>query len=639
MSTPLPRDISDGMAQQWSSAEISSVLERILPRVATPAQYIGREWNAVLKDPRLVDVQVALAFPDTYALGMSHLGLHILYGILNARTDCLAERVFAPWVDMEREMRQMGLPLFTLESRRPVREFDVLGFSLQYEMSYTNILTMLDLAGIPLRAMERSSDDPLVVGGGPCALSPEPVAEFFDLFVLGDGEGKIEELVEALKRTKEVTDRRARLVQLVREVSCLYAPSLYEVRYASDGTIEKIYPRFDGVPMPVKRHWVRNLDDAFVPERPVVPLVEVTHDRITLEVMRGCTHGCRFCEAGTTKRPARHRSVKRLVEAARRTYASTGYSEISLSSLSTADYPHLSELMDRLAEEFAPKAVNVSVPSLRVGPQLFQLPSMLSVVRRSGLTFAPEAGSERLRAVINKNISDADLLAAVSEAYRHGWRLVKLYFMIGLPTESDEDVNAIGKLALAVSELRRDLLGSPARVNVAVSTFVPRPHTPFQWEAMAPPEYVHRMQERLLHSWLPRRIDLNFHKAERSFLEGAFARGDRRLSAVIETAWRLGARFDGWDEHFDFAWWMDAFQRCELDPAFYALRPRREEETLPWGHIDAGVSCAFLLRERARSHDEQMTPNCLGGPCQSCGAVERDERCPSADACHLHTEK
>jgi len=619
------------MAKIEQPDEITAALDRLLPYVSTPGQYIGHELNAVVKDPAAVDVHVALAFPDTYSLGMSHLGLQILYAILNARGDCLAERVFAPWPDMEQQMRRHGVPLYSLESRRPVRQFDILGFSLQYEMSYTNVLTMLDLAGIAVKSADRTADDPLVIAGGPGALAPEPMADFIDLFVLGDGEGKIDELIDAFKRLRRsgTCDRAALLRALASEVSCLYAPSLYDVSYNADGTLDTIEPRHAGLPLPVPRHWVRDLDAAPYPERPIVPYVHVVHDRITLEVMRGCAHGCRFCQAGMTKRPVRHRSVDRLVQIATRSYAATGHSEMSLASLSTGDYPHLAELTERLMAHFAPLKVGLSVPSLRVGPALWELPSMVSVVRKTGLTFAPEAASERLRTVINKDITNADLFEACRQAFCHGWRLVKLYFMIGLPTETESDVMAIVDLARQVSELRRQEKGGPANVNVAVSTFVPRPHTPFQWEAMAPVDYVRDMQQRLRLRAGPRRIQLKFHSAERSFLEGVFARGDRRLGAVILRAWQAGARFDGWDEQFDFARWQQAFADCSIDPAFYAQRGRAPNELLSWDHIHAGVHKEFLAAEREQAAKGHVTPGCLGGPCQQCGAVEDGESCPT----------
>jgi len=618
------------MKKKLNSEEITAILDRTLPFVSTPGQYVGNELHSVVKDPDSVELQFAFAFPDTYALGMSHLGMQILYAILNAREDCLAERVFAPWVDMIEQMRGNDLPLFSLETRRPVSEFDVIGFSLQYEMSYTNVLTMLDLGGVPLKSCDRAESDPLVIAGGPGAYAPEPIADFIDLFVLGDGEEKIDELVDALIRLKRkgVLNRTERLRALVSEVSCLYAPSLYDVTYKEDSTIAAIEPRYEDVPSRVSRHWVRDLDAVEYPENPIVPFVQIIHDRITLEIMRGCAHGCRFCQAGTTKRPVRHRSVERLVDIAKKSYESTGYSEISLASLSTSDYPHLSELAKELTDYFAPLKVGLSMPSLRVGEKLLELPGIINAVRKSGLTFAPEAATERLRGVINKDISNEDLLEAARVAYRNGWRLVKLYFMIGLPTETEEDVLTITALAREVSELRCEEKGSAGKVNVAVSTFVPRPHTPFQWEAMAELDYIREKQELLLKNAGPRRINIRYHKAERSLLEGVFSRGDRRLGKVILRAWELGCCFDGWDEHFDFEVWRRAFDDCGVDIGFYVHRERELDEVLPWDHIDAGVSKEFLLRERKRSRDGKYTSNCFNGPCQTCGAVESDDKCP-----------
>ncbi len=597
-----------------------TLLEKILPFVETPGQYIGRETNVVIKDHNTVDVKVLLAFPDTYALGMSHLGLHILYAILNSHPRTAAERAYAPWPDMAAKMRAERAPLYSLETFTPAREFDIVGFSLQYEMCNTNVLEMLDLAGIPLLAAERGTSDPLVVAGGPCAFSPEPMADFFDLFVIGDGEEALLSLVEAFRELKSAggASRADMIAALARKVPGLYAPSLYEDRYKADGAFDSLRPK-DGAPAVVEAARVADLDLAAFPSAPLVPLVQAVHERISLEIMRGCTQGCRFCQAGMTKRPVRLRSPKTIVAQARDTYAATGHCEISLTSLSTSDYPELNALIATLSREFSPRGVNVSVPSLRVGEQLSALPEMLSAVRKSGLTVAPEAARQDLRRVINKNISDEELFNGVRAAYENGWQLVKLYFMVGLPTETDEDVDAIPDLAYKVAMLRREVSRYPANVNVAVAPFVPKPHTPFQWEPMASMERLREIDRRLKARMRRGSARLRMHRIERSFLEGVFTRGDRRLGRVLLAAWRKGCRFDGWDEHFHFARWQEAFDEAGLDPTAYANRRRNDDEALPWSHISCGVSTAFLRDERERAYRREPSPDCRLHGCRACG--------------------
>lgn len=586
-----------------------AVVRHVLPHVKEPASYIGGEWNQVNKDHAAVDLKVCLAFPDTYAIGMSHTGLHILYGTINRRPDAVAERVFAPWPDMAQMLRARGLPLYSLESFTPLCEFDILGFSLQYEMSFTNVLTMLQLGGLPLRAADRGPADTLVIAGGPCALMPEPMAEFIDLFVVGDGEEVIHRLLDAFRsaRATHLQTRTDLLREVVRRCPHVYAPVLYEVVYAADGRVDCVRPRFPDVPPRIEAAVVADLNQAYYPDRPIVPYVEIVHDRITLEIMRGCPHRCRYCSAGWTRTPLRLRSVERLVELAESSYRHTGYSEISLAALSSCDYPHLGDLVARLNERFALRGVNLSLPSLRVDRKVVNLPPLLSVVRRSGLTLAPEAGTERLRAVLGKQVSDEALFNGIEEAYRAGWTHVKLYFMVGLPTERDEDIEAIVRLVLQAAALGRKSPRGRGGLNVTVAPFVPKAHTPFQWEAMAPVERLEEIRRRL-HDRLRgvsrragQHVVPKVHRIERSLLEAVFSRGDRRLAQVVHQAWKSGCQFDAWDEYFDFGKWLSAFREAGLDPDFYAHRQRGQHEALPWDHLSAGTSREQLWQERERA--------------------------------------
>lgn len=528
-------------------------LERILRQVQKPGRYVGGEWNAVRKDWHDAAIRMAFAFPDVYEVGMSHLGLQILYGIVNGRDDALLERVFAPWPDMEKQMRQAGLPLFSLESRRPVRDFDIVGFTLQYELTYTNILNMLDLAGIPLRAAERAGGGyPLVVAGGPCAFNPEPLADFIDAFVIGEGEEVLHELLDAyLAMRRRGAERREMLLHLA-GIEGIYVPVFYRVEYNGKGMVQSVVPVEEGVPRQVRKRTVADLDGAFFPTRPLVPVINPVHDRAMLEVQRGCTRGCRFCQAGMIYRPVREKEPNTLLRQAGEILRSTGWNELSLSSLSTTDYSQVRPLIQELTAQYSPLGINVSLPSLRVDAFSVGLAREVQKVRRSSLTFAPEAGTQRLRDVINKGVTESDLLEAVAAAFAGGWQAVKLYFMIGLPTETDDDLAGIADLARRVLDVGRSQFGAGRRLKVTVSasSFVPKPHTPFQWEPQDTLDELRRKQAYLRRRLRGRGLVFNWHDPESSFLEAVLSRGDRRLAAAIESAWRRGCRFDGWSELF-----------------------------------------------------------------------------------------
>ncbi len=597
------------------------LVRRILAGVEMPARYIGGELNAVRKDPAQVDVSFVLLFPDTYEVGMSHLGCQILYGILNRLDWAAAERAYAVWPDMQDEMRRHGIPLYALESFRPVRRFDVMGFTLQYELLYTNVLAMLDLAGVPLRSADRTEDDPIVIAGGPGAASPEPLADFIDLFFPGDGEEVIVEFARFMREALAAgTPREEIILRAARQIPGCYAPAFYAPEYRPDGTLESVRPLRDGLPPRVRASRVAELELTDFPTDLLVPFVETVHDRITLEIMRGCTRGCRFCQAGMLRRPVRARSVEQLRRQAEQTYRSTGYNEIALASLSSSDYPDFPELLQRINEFAEPRHINLSLSSLRVNDQLGLLPEILSRVRKSGLTLAPEAASERLRRVINKNITDQELLDGARKAFEQGWRHIKLYFMVGLPTETEEDVEGIVELSERVSETRREVAGGPGRVNVSIAPFVPKAHTPFQWEPMASLERLHAARDLILDRARLRCVRYKFHTPERSLLEAALARGDRRLGRVIERVYRDGGQFDAWDEHFSFERWQRCFRDEGLDIEFYATRERPTDEVLPSEHIDFGLSRDFLLAEREKAFRGELTPDCRTAGCIHCGA-------------------
>ena len=596
--------------------------DRALSTVAKPARYTGGEWNMVVKDPDSALVRFALALPDVYEVGMSNLGLKILYGILNERTDTYAERAYCPWPDMEAVMRSGNDVLCSLETHTPLKEFDAVGFSLQYEMTYTNILTMLDLGGIPLVSSDRAECDPLVVGGGPCAFNPEPLADFFDCFVIGEGEEVIGEIAAVLAAWKQTgrSGGRPQLFAQLAKLSGVYVPSLYQVEYAADGTCSGVKPNQADIPAIISKRVVADLDSAYFPMKPIVPYLETVHDRIMLELFRGCTRGCRFCQAGVIYRPVRERKPETLLRLAQELADNTGYDEISLVSLSSADYSCLRELAHELLAKFAPQRVSLSLPSLRIDSFSIELANEIQQVRRSGLTFAPEAGTQRLRDVINKGVTEADLFEAAGAAFRSGWAGIKLYFMIGLPTETDEDILAIADLARRVLALSRN----PARckVSVSVSTFVPKPHSAFQWFAQIPVEEMERRQGLLRGALRDRRISFNWHDAPTSRLEGVFARGDRRLGKTLLQAWRNGARFDGWSEHFRADFWQEAFAATDVDPDFYTVRPREIGEMMPWTHLSSGVSQDWLAREWTLSQTGTPTEDCRHGECSGCGVCQ-----------------
>lgn len=603
------------------------LLDQILPLVQKPARYAGGEWNAVRKDWDSVALKMAFAFPDVYEVGMSHLGLQILYSIVNGRHDALMERVFAPWPDMEEKLREHGLALFTLESRRPVRDFDIVAFTLQYEMSFSNILYMLDLAGIPLRSGQRSDEHPLVIAGGPCAFNPEPLAGFIDLFVIGEGEEAIHDFLDVfLKGRSRGLSRREFLLEAAR-VPGIYVPSLYRVEFREDGRFLKISPAAEGVPEKVTKRVVRDMDKAPFPARPLVPSTEIVHDRIMVEVLRGCTRGCRFCQAGVLYRPVREKKPETVLRQAAELVKNTGYDEISLTSLSTSDYTPVRRVISALMDEHARRGVGVSLPSLRADNFSVELAKQVQRVRRSSLTFAPEAGTQRLRDVINKGVTEKDLLETTGAAFREGWQAVKLYFMIGLPTETDEDLEGIARLAKEVHALGRKA-GVPRgrlRVTVSASSFVPKAHTAFQWEPQDTLTELKRKQAFLSERLRERGIVFNYHDAGVSFMEAAFARGDRRLGEVLAKAFELGCKFDGWSEHFDFTRWQEAFRLAGLSPEDYAYKRYEYNDPLPWDHIEAGVSKRYLACEHQQALAGRTTADCRTGSCPGCGL------CPSLE--------
>lgn len=600
----------------------------ILLNIEKPARYIGGEVNSVMKDKDKVDIRFAMCFPDVYEIGMSHLGIQILYDMFNRREDTWCERVYSPWLDLDKVLREKNIPLFVLESQDPVRDFDFLGITIQFEMCYTNILQILDLSHIPLHAEDRTETDPIVIGGGPCAYNPEPLAEFFDIFYIGEGETVYDELLDTYKAWKKSGGSRKEFLRQAARIEGLYVPQFYDPTYNEDGTIAAFTPNDPCAPSKVRKQVVMDVTDAPYPMKPVVPYIKATQDRVVLEIQRGCIRGCRFCQAGMIYRPTRERSVETLKEYARTMLKNTGHEEISLSSLSSSDYSKLNELVTFLIEEFKDRGINISLPSLRIDAFSLDVMSKVQDIRKSSLTFAPEAGSQRMRNVINKGLTEEEILTGAGQAFEGGWTKVKLYFMLGLPTETEEDMKEIARLSDRVArryyEIPKEDRHGKCQITASSSFFVPKPFTPFQWAAMYPAEEydrrAHLVNDEFREQLNRKSLKYNWHDAQGTVLEGVMARGDRRVGKVIEEAYRLGCLFDSWTETFRNDLWMQAFDNTRVDIAFYNQRVRGKDEIFPWDFIDIGVSRSFLRREWERAMNETVTPNCRE-KCSGCGAA------------------
>ena len=602
--------------------------DEILLKVDKPARYIGNEVNAVMKNKEDVDIRFAFIFPDVYEIGMSHLGIQILYDMFNRRDDIWCERVYSPWTDLDKIMREENIPLFALESQDPIKEFDFIGVTIQYEMCYTNILQVLDLAQIPLFAKDRTEEHPIVIGGGPCTYNPEPLADFFDIFYIGEGETVYFELMDRYKEWKASGKSKQEFLEMAAEIAGLYVPSFYDVTYKEDGTIASFEPNNVHAKRVIEKQIVMDITDTYYPEKPVVPFIKATQDRVVLEIQRGCIRGCRFCQAGMLYRPTRERDVEMLKEYAYKMLKNTGHEEISLSSLSSSDYSKLEELVTFLIEEFKEKAINISLPSLRIDAFSLDVMSKVQDIRKSSLTFAPEAGSQRLRNVINKGLTEEIILEGAGQAFEGGWTRVKLYFMLGLPTETEEDMKDIARLADRIArryyEIPKDQRNGKCQIVASTSFFIPKPFTPFQWATMLNREdYIakanvvnHEMKAQLNH----KSLKYNWHEADITVLEGVFARGDRRVGKALLEAYKLGCIYDSWGEHFKYHLWVQAFENTGVDIAFYNLRKRELDEILPWDFINIGVTKDFLKREWKNALEEKVTPNCHM-QCSGCGAA------------------
>ena len=606
---------------------ISKDVEKLLLKVQKPGRYVGGEMNEVIKDKRNVDTRFAFCFPDTYEVGMSHLGMKILYSLFNSVDYIWCERVFAPWVDMEEEMIKHNIPLYALESGDPVSELDFIGFTLRYELSYTNMLNMLKLSGVPIKSCDRTELKNIVVAGGPCACNPEPIADFVDLFFIGEGEEVDLEVIELFRECRKNNCTKQEFLEKCAHIEGVYVPSLYEVEYNESGTIKSFNPKGDA-PKVIHKRLMKNMDESYYPDNFVVPNIEIIHDRAVQEIFRGCIRGCRFCQAGFIYRPVREKSPETIDAQCHTLCENTGYDEVSLSSLSSSDYSQIVPLLDRLSNWSKDENISISLPSLRVDGFTDEIMDKIKTVRRSGLTFAPEAGSQRMRDVINKNVKEEELLNTCATAFEGGWNTVKLYFMIGLPTETLDDVAAIAKLGQAVVDTYYKCptrkKGKSVRVTVSASSFVPKPFTPFQWEPQDTIDTIHNKQQHIKDSITTKKIQFNYHDADTSLLEAVFARGDRRLCKVLERACEKGFHFDGWNECFSLEKWIDIFEECGIDPAFYANRRRSFDEILPWDHIDYGVTKDYLITECKKAYESQTTPHCRL-KCNNCGAAKYGE--------------
>lgn len=601
----------------------------ILLSIEKPARYIGNEVNSIMKDKSKIDVRFAMCFPDVYEIGMSHLGIKILYDMFNKREDTWCERVYSPWLDLDKVMREQQIPLFALESQDPIKDFDFLGITIQYEMCYTNILQVLELSQIPLHAVDRTEEHPIVIGGGPCTYNPEPLADFFDLFYIGEGETVYAQLIDTYKQCRAEGKSRLEFLEAAAQIEGIYVPQFYEPEYHEDGTLKAFHIVNEHAPEKVKKQVVMDVTDSVYPEAPIVPYIKATQDRVVLEIMRGCIRGCRFCQAGMIYRPTRERNVEKLKAYAKAMLENTGYEEISLSSLSSSDYTELEELVTFLIEEYQGKGINISLPSLRIDAFSLDVMSKVQDIRKSSLTFAPEAGSQRMRNVINKGLTEEDIMNGAGQAFEGGWSKVKLYFMLGLPTETEEDMKEIAHLSERVAEryyeIPKDQRNGKCQITASSSFFVPKPFTPFQWAPMCTSEEYVRRASIVKHEFMQqlnrKSLKYNWHEADVTVLEGVFARGDRKTAAVVEEAYRLGCLYDAWTETFDNEKWMKAFENTGVDVDFYTLRKRDPEELLPWDFIDIGVSKTFLKKEWEHAKEGVVTPNCRA-KCSGCGAAK-----------------